>query len=459
MGQDGAWAGHLEIYAAAWCYKVDITIYSKDYAAMGGSLVFNTAGMTDEIVSNQTMIYISYHNNNHFNSIRPPISSQSNRPVYLSRVEQLEADMQRAIYKHQDEFGQAIAMASKENGPMFPKEKINSIRENSRKILLYIARQLSRTNGRCISEAQLEQNRDQAEECALGQLQQHADLAPTPQDDPTPPSAPPLLQSMVAQYEAELQKAISNHHDSVLLMLKEFPFHKEKSTILTSQYKELCCTNFPIMTGLSNLIMHLGGKEIPHASLAILANQAEEEALLLYSSSTMRPPTAIAEDKSPSILSDNADPSLPPTKPKASLKPRNFFPVFAEQMPPVKTDIANGDDGDEEDKPGVYAKLDKGVGDGTHYITASFVKSNNKIKDQLLTQVRYFLDLMNANIDGIKFHPLSTKRSHSILTLSANKNFPTTGTKIRDYFHVQNKFSHITGTKPKVPPQKVDSDG
>ncbi len=61
-GQDGAWAGHPEIYAAAWCYKVDITIYSKDYAAMGGSLVFNTAGTTDKLVSNQTMIYTSYHN-------------------------------------------------------------------------------------------------------------------------------------------------------------------------------------------------------------------------------------------------------------------------------------------------------------------------------------------------------------------------------------------------------------
>ncbi len=137
---------------------------------------------------------------------------------------------------------------------------------------------------------------------------------------------------------------------------------------------------------------------------------------------------------------------LRPTKPKASLKPGKFFPVFAEQTPPRQPDIPNGDDGDEEDEPGVYAKLDKGVGDGTHYITASFVKSNNKIKDQLLTQVRYFLDLMNANIDGIKFHPLSTVRSLPILTLFTDKNFPTTGTKIRDYFHVQNKFSLIPGT-------------
>jgi hypothetical protein len=210
-------------------------------------------------------------------------------------------------------------MASTENVPMFSKDKNNSIRENSWKIMLYIACQLSTTNGRCVSEAQLEQDCDQAEERALGQVQHDTKLAPTPQDDPTPPSALPLLQLMVAQYEAELQKAISNHCKSVLLMLKEFPSHKENSTILASGYKELRRTNFPIMTGLANLIMHLGGKEIPHASLAILTDQAEEEALLLYSSSTMRPPTAIAEDKSLSILLDNADPLLPPTMPKSSL--------------------------------------------------------------------------------------------------------------------------------------------
>jgi hypothetical protein len=67
---------------------------------------------------------------------------------------------------------------------------------------------------------------------------------------------------------------------------------------------------------------------------------------------------------------------------------------------------------------------------------------------------------MSANIDGVKFHPLSTERSLPILTLSADKNFLTTGTKIRDYFHVQNEFSLIPGTrnKPKVPPQKVYAD-
>ncbi len=92
---------------------------------------------------------------------------------------------------------------------------------------------------------------------------------------------------------------------------------------------------------------------------------------------------------------------------QSSLKPSKFFHVSVDQTPPRQTDIPNGNDSDEEVEPGVYSKLDEGVGDGTQYITASFVKSNNKIKDQLLTQVRYFLDLMNANIiDGIKFHSL-----------------------------------------------------
>ena len=68
---------------------------------------------------------------------------------------------------------------------------------------------------------------------------------------------------------------------------------------------------------------------------------------------------------------------------------------------------------------------------------------------------------MSANIDGVKFHPLSIERSLPILMSSADKNYPTTGTKIRDYFHIQNEYSLIPGTrnKPKVPPQKVDASG
>jgi hypothetical protein len=58
MGQDGAWAGHPEIYAAAMCYKVEVTIYSKDYAEKGGSLVISDGGETEKVVQDRPMIYI-----------------------------------------------------------------------------------------------------------------------------------------------------------------------------------------------------------------------------------------------------------------------------------------------------------------------------------------------------------------------------------------------------------------
>ena len=342
---------------------------------------------------------------------------------------------------------------------MLPEEKINSIRENSRKIMSYITHQLSAADGGCVSEAQLEQLHDQAEERALGTVQTDAEELPTPPADPTLPSAPSPMQGMVAQYEAEVKKIISNHRDGIVSILKEGVSNEENSMLLASR----CRNNFPIMTGLAILIMHLGGDEIPHADLSILADRAKEVALLLFTSYTapkVIPPKAALEN--PSVLVDEKGlPMLPPTKAKASLKPSMFFPIFADQTPPRLADSRYKDDEDEEDKPGMYSKLDKGVGDRTHYSTASFVKTNEKIKDQLLTQVRYFLDLMSANIDGMKFHPLSTERSLPILTSSADKNYPTTGTKIRDYFHVQNKYFLIPGTrnKPKLPPQKVDADG
>ena len=47
------------------------------------------------------------------------------------------------------------------------------------------------------------------------------------------------------------------------------------------------------------------------------------------------------------------------------------------------------------------------------------------------------------------------------MTSVKDANMPTTGTKIREYFFIQNHFSLIPGTrnKPKNPPPKVDSDG
>ncbi len=40
MGKNDSWGGPPEVYAAAWFYGIDITIYAKEYASTGGNIVF-----------------------------------------------------------------------------------------------------------------------------------------------------------------------------------------------------------------------------------------------------------------------------------------------------------------------------------------------------------------------------------------------------------------------------------
>jgi hypothetical protein len=125
-------------------------------------------------------------------------------------------------------------------------------------------------------------------------------------------------------------------------------------------------------------------------------------------------------------------------------------------MEPIEVNL----DGD-ENNPGINHKTIDGVGDEMHLITASFVKTKDKIRDQLLVNFAYFSELMFMNIDGLKIHPISTDKPLHILTTAKDANMPTTGTKVKDYFFIQNNFSLIPGTcnKPKQPLQKVDADG
>ncbi len=234
------------------------------------------------------------------------------------------------------------------------------------------------------------------------------------------------------------------------------------TTDLMSSYDKLRSKHFPIMTGLASLILHLGGKAILMENLASLTNEAEVKALQLHADSLMtnegksnNDQPKIAEKASPDVII-----SLP-EKPKPSLRAGKFFPVFSNTTPPWQQDEAKMEGNEDSKEPGIYLKTIDGAGDGTHYITDSFVKNNDRIKDQLLTHFTYFLELMCTNIEGLKIHPVNTERKLPVLILATNKNIPITGTKIRDYFFVQNEFLLIPGTqnKPKVPPQKVDSDG
>ncbi len=44
MGQNGVWGGNPEVYAAAWFYGLDITIYSQDYVNTDGILIIKADG-------------------------------------------------------------------------------------------------------------------------------------------------------------------------------------------------------------------------------------------------------------------------------------------------------------------------------------------------------------------------------------------------------------------------------
>jgi len=208
MGQDGEWAENPEIYAAAWYYKMDITIYSKAYTTLGRSLVFKSAGTSDEGGRDRAMMYVSYHDSNHYNSIKHPTLCQLKSPVTLKGLERLKAEME-----HEDEDVQASTMETTESGSRFPEGKLNPIGERSRK---------------------------------------DAEVAPDPQIDFTLPNALFPLQGMVAQYGADLRKTISNHRDRVLNILREESSNEENSTVRASRYEELRPTTYPIMSGLSH---------------------------------------------------------------------------------------------------------------------------------------------------------------------------------------------------------------
>jgi hypothetical protein len=69
MGQNSTWRGHPKVYAVAWFYDNDITIYSPEYTNTGGFLVFKAGGPSGTCNTPNGMWNILYHGNNHFNTI------------------------------------------------------------------------------------------------------------------------------------------------------------------------------------------------------------------------------------------------------------------------------------------------------------------------------------------------------------------------------------------------------
>jgi hypothetical protein len=130
----------------------------------------------------------------------------------------------------------------------------------------------------------------------------------------------------------------------------------------------------------------LSGEEISAQELKILTHDAKDNALELH--------TACMPPKMPSpppvVTTRNAPPPpvpqypiLPPGQIKSSLKSGKFYLVIASTPPSRQIKSTSPEPDDKEEDPAICSKTIDGVGGGTHYITASFIKMNDTIRDQL----------------------------------------------------------------------------
>jgi hypothetical protein len=401
---------------------------------------------------------ISYHGNYHFNSTQSP----KNPPHPLQDkldVGCYQAYMQNALEDYQDGFTKLAFLSYNNNTPIPPCD-IEPIRATTHLIMLYIAAHLLATGGAPISKSQMKILFDQAEKCAV-EFVQAKSVQPSLKSAQASDLVSPM-QAAIAPYTTEIHATINKHHDSVLQLLKLSATIKLLPN-LSTHCNKLWGTSFPIISGLATLITHLSGEEISAQELKILTHHAKYDALELHTTPMppkMPSPPPVFTTRNAPLHQVPQYPILPPGQIKSSLKTGKIHPVIARTPPLHKIKSTSAEPDNKEDDPGIYSKTIDRDGDGTHLITTSFIKTNDKIRDQVLTKFVYFSDLMHANIDRLKIHPISTKKPLPILTSPKDKNIPTTGNKIRDYFFIQNQYSLVprTWNKQKPPPQKVDFD-
>ncbi len=143
-----------KVYVASWFYKVDMTIYSQEYAGTGGLLIFKADGPKGNSKRPCPMWHISYHDNKHYNSVRSKESISANVRKENDR-DWYEADLQRALDKHGQD---CIKLANEAagNGSHVDPNEIKTIQVITLSVMMYIANQLSKAGGRKITEPQLQ---------------------------------------------------------------------------------------------------------------------------------------------------------------------------------------------------------------------------------------------------------------------------------------------------------------
>jgi hypothetical protein len=77
MKDDGQWGGNVEVVAAARCYERDIIVFSSEVA--NGVLSFSCDAGNGKKDGSKDSLMLSYHGNDHYNSIQPTSGAASQR--------------------------------------------------------------------------------------------------------------------------------------------------------------------------------------------------------------------------------------------------------------------------------------------------------------------------------------------------------------------------------------------
>jgi hypothetical protein len=202
--------------------------------------------------------------------------------------------------------------------------------------------------------------------------------------------------SAILKYEAELYAVIKRNCKGILQSLMSSSARGSMPD-LSSQYGELRSTHLSIISGLQKGILHLGGKEISSQDIKELTLNAEEEAIKLHTAAmptkrgspgtaSSAPNTSPPQRVEANGVMDQASTNIAqlPFTPKSSLKAGKFVHAFSVVTQPCPTDSTTTDLDDDKDNPGLHGKMIDGVSNGMHLIIASFIKTNDKIRDQLL---------------------------------------------------------------------------
>ena len=227
-------------------------------------LIINADGHQGDIDTACVMWTVSFHGSKHYKSIWLP----GNPPLpirYIKNVQCFQSYIQQALDEYQDDLTIISSMSRTKDHPI-PTIVVESLRETTQRTMSYIALLILSAGEDAILESHLKSLLSQVEEGVMKWVQ--GDTAVSKE---TCPSVNPAAGRYVAEYRATIDKYPNSIFQLLQLCTASTPLPD-----LTACYDKLWQLSFPIMSGLANLITHLGGKTISSEDIGGFTRQAKQ---------------------------------------------------------------------------------------------------------------------------------------------------------------------------------------